>query len=143
MTDASIDRRQSSRLPLKQRSQSKSPDVQAPASYMSSPASASTKVTEAKAAVDEDEAPSSKRSLRKRKAAAIISDPVEDAMKPMTCVQRQSWNGWIELESDPVSVSHHRASALSCFQADHASLDLVQPRSPVLRRKGCQGSGGS
>lgn len=54
-----------------------------------------------------DESPVPQRSLRQRKSAAsngVISDPVEEAMKPLTDEERRNWKGWVELESDPVSI---------------------------------------
>jgi ubiquitin carboxyl-terminal hydrolase L5 len=52
-----------------------------------------------------EESPLPSRSLRRRKSAisnGIVSDPVEEAMKPLTEEERLSWKGWVELESDPV-----------------------------------------
>ena len=54
-----------------------------------------------------EESPVPSRSLRRRKSAVsngIISDPVEEAMKALTEEERQNWKGWVELESDPVSI---------------------------------------
>jgi ubiquitin carboxyl-terminal hydrolase L5 len=54
----------------------------------------------------ENESPVPQRNLRQRKSAAPknVLDPVETAMKPLTEEERRSWKGWVELESDPVSV---------------------------------------
>jgi ubiquitin carboxyl-terminal hydrolase L5 len=50
--------------------------------------------------------PVSPRKFRRGKSAVAngnFSDPVEEAIRPLTEGERQSWKGWIELESDPVS----------------------------------------
>jgi ubiquitin carboxyl-terminal hydrolase L5 len=49
--------------------------------------------------------PVSPRKFRRKSAVANgnFSDPVEEAIRPLTEGERQSWKGWIELESDPVS----------------------------------------
>jgi ubiquitin carboxyl-terminal hydrolase L5 len=54
-----------------------------------------------------DESPVPSRSLRRRKSAVsngVVSDPVGEAIKPLTEEERQNWKGWVELESDPVSI---------------------------------------
>jgi len=54
-----------------------------------------------------EESPVPSRSLRRRKSAfsnGIISDPIDEAMKALTEEERQNWKGWVELESDPVSI---------------------------------------
>lgn len=94
------ERRRSSRVLLSQRSQSRTPEVQVPVKTTPTPAEA----IETSRSPD-DEALSTKRNLRKRKAAAIIDDPIEEAMRPLTVEEREGWKGWIELESEPVSVT--------------------------------------
>ena len=52
------------------------------------------------------ESPVPPRKYRRRKSAVSngnFSDPVEEAIRPLTEGERQSWKGWVELESDPVS----------------------------------------
>ncbi len=51
----------------------------------------------------DDNPPTSQRKLRKRKEPVVTTDPVEEAMKPLTDDERRNWKGWVELESDPVS----------------------------------------
>ncbi|CZS95055.1 related to 26S proteasome-associated ubiquitin carboxyl-terminal hydrolase [Rhynchosporium agropyri] len=47
------------------------------------------------------------RSLRKRKEPPIFaSDPVTEALRPLTDEERQNWKGWVELESDPAIFNH-------------------------------------
>ena len=49
--------------------------------------------------------PVSPRKFRRGKSSVAngnFSDPVEEAIRPLTEGERQSWKGWIELESDPV-----------------------------------------
>jgi len=53
----------------------------------------------------EDESLAPSRSLRRRKSGVsngTASDPVQEAMKPLTEAERKAWKGWVELESDPV-----------------------------------------
>ncbi len=52
-----------------------------------------------------DDSPVPLRSLRKRKSSVnnISTDPIADALKPLTAEERFNWKGWVELESDPVS----------------------------------------
>ena len=53
-----------------------------------------------------EEPPLPKRNLRKRRAESTVTlDPIEEAMKPLTDEERRNWKGWVELESDPVSLS--------------------------------------
>jgi ubiquitin carboxyl-terminal hydrolase L5 len=52
------------------------------------------------------ESPVPPRKFRRRKSAVSngnFSDPVEEAIRPLTEGERQNWKGWVELESDPVS----------------------------------------
>ncbi|KAL2072296.1 hypothetical protein VTL71DRAFT_11639 [Oculimacula yallundae] len=49
----------------------------------------------------------STRSLRKRKEpSSFLSDPVTEALRPLTDEERQNWKGWVELESDPAIFNH-------------------------------------
>ncbi|PMD14096.1 cysteine proteinase [Hyaloscypha hepaticicola] len=55
------------------------------------------------------ESPVPPRKFRTRKSAVSngnFSDPVEEAIKPLTEGERQSWKGWVELESDPALFSY-------------------------------------
>ena len=55
---------------------------------------------------DEDSTPSTRRRLRHRSEVRnlVESDSVAAAMEPLTDEERQNWLGWVELESDPVSL---------------------------------------
>jgi len=54
-----------------------------------------------------DSTPSKRDGLRRTKELSTAwSDPMIAAMKPLTDEERQIWKGWVELESNPVSVSH-------------------------------------
>jgi len=99
-TDAGMrERRRSSRVSGNQNSGSRAASAQAPLS--ATPASAD--IPAASEAVHGTA--SRNHNLKKRKVAAIsIDDPIEKAMQPLTAEERQSWRGWIELESEPVSV---------------------------------------
>ena len=69
---------------------------------------------------DESRAPS--RRLRRRKSGisnGLASDPVQEAMKPLTEVERKAWKGWVELESDPVGLL-----GLLLFQGRFHSCDI-------------------
>ena len=51
-----------------------------------------------------------KRELRIRTSEgskATPCDPMCEAMKPLTDEERRAWKGWVELESDPVSIRAH------------------------------------
>lgn len=57
--------------------------------------------------LDQDRSPLNKRSgLRLRSASSKVphADFIAEAMKPLTDEERQNWEGWVELESDPVSL---------------------------------------
>lgn len=41
--------------------------------------------------------------LRKRKSSVLLSNPLDEAMKPLTEEEKRNWKGWVELESEPVS----------------------------------------
>jgi len=52
-----------------------------------------------------DSSASKRSGLRQKRKVSNISSPdhtLEDAMKAMTKEERQNWQGWAELESDPV-----------------------------------------
>jgi len=53
-----------------------------------------------------DDTPVTQRGLRKRKNVETKnpSDSIEDALRPLTAEERLEWKGWIEIESDPVSM---------------------------------------
>jgi ubiquitin carboxyl-terminal hydrolase L5 len=54
------------------------------------------------------EQPTSKRPRPRRAKEAFtipLANPIDEAMKPLTDEERRSWEGWAELESDPVSFS--------------------------------------
>jgi len=56
---------------------------------------------------DEDATPSKRAGLRKRNADTRARDEaaaVAEALKPLTNEERMKWKGWVELESDPVSL---------------------------------------
>lgn len=50
-------------------------------------------------------APNARRRLRGRSEVSSLVEPdlVAAVMEPLTDEERQSWPGWVELESDPVS----------------------------------------
>jgi hypothetical protein len=54
---------------------------------------------------NESSTPNTRRRLRARSEvpSLVESDLVAAVMEPLTDEERQSWPGWVELESDPVS----------------------------------------
>ncbi|KAE9369436.1 cysteine proteinase [Stipitochalara longipes BDJ] len=95
------DRRQSSRVRSTSQGLSETPERSARSTPIA------TSQAEKQSLDDETAAPS--RSLRRRKSAAsngIASDPVNEALKPLTEEERKGWKGWVELESDPALFSY-------------------------------------
>lgn len=56
---------------------------------------------------DENSIPGTRHRLRRRSEvpSLVESDSVAAAMEPLTDEERQNWLGWVELESDPVSLT--------------------------------------
>jgi hypothetical protein len=55
----------------------------------------------------EDQSPTRRtglRSKRKQPSKEPSPDPMEAAMTPLTDEERRGWPGWVELESEPVSL---------------------------------------
>jgi ubiquitin carboxyl-terminal hydrolase L5 len=54
----------------------------------------------------EELTPTKRPGLRiKQTPSKSTTQPMEEAMKPLTDDERRNWKGWVELESDPVSNS--------------------------------------
>lgn len=64
----------------------------------------------------EDGSPMPSRRLRQRKSPKVTMDfdeVVEQAIQPLTEEERRYWKGWVELESEPVSLPAHSSTHIT------------------------------
>jgi hypothetical protein len=81
-----------------------------------------------------------KRNLRKRRAESTVTlDPIE-AMKPLTDEERRNWKGWVELESDPVSLSIRRFIHTKLIQNFYRLYSTTSYGHMALRTSKCRKS---
>lgn len=93
----------SASLPLRRSTRHRAAKAAQPAADPAPPRGA-RKTSAAKATMDEPRRnPKRKASEPPKRLDGLPSDLLEEALKPLTQAEIEEWEGWIELESEPVS----------------------------------------